>query len=491
MIYRPRLLFVEANSSARDLAQTLLGQAGFEVFCCRDAVAAARILQHHQIDLLLTDFSLPGLTGLELIAWIKKHAPRTPCLMMAEPEKQAEFEQDPALKGVTQILAKPFNFVDLIQQMKGMLSLGVSGHFKALNLAVMLQMLLLQGRSSRAFQITNKREKTHALVLLHDGEVQHASVYDSKSQALLLEGEAAFFYAMQIKNGLFSEQRFPADFSRNLHQPFQSLLMNVAKKQDEEQSDQALADAKSIRRIMVIDDDMLIRTLLKTHLRMQGFECIEMASALAAQEYLAAQSVDLIITDVYMPEMDGLAFIRWLHTQPHNCPVMIMTAVPGRDVEVFSESYDVWRYLKKPLKLDQLSGFLLELAQPECEGFLEHINTFELIQLFLSEGKPRYLQFKNQDDGTQAEVWFQNGRILHARADDLEGTDALMAIVAIKNGRFYEKEWLLPPATALAEIPPHRLLLQAARYLDAQNAYAGDAAQPTALDVYLQQLAQA
>jgi DNA-binding response OmpR family regulator len=65
-------------------------------------------------------------------------------------------------------------------------------------------------------------------------------------------------------------------------------------------------------RILVIDDDEQIRRLLRIALNRRGFDVVEANDGLSALRLLASTPVDLVITDVVMPRMEGLETIRHL-----------------------------------------------------------------------------------------------------------------------------------------------------------------------------------
>jgi len=479
MTRKPRILVVDEELELLTMTQRLLSQEGFDTSICHQPRLAAATLRDEHFDLLLSEMSLTGISGLELVLWAKKHAPRTQSFLMT-PMRMASIQGMLTSAGVQQVFKKPLDMMSLCQDLKSAVRMGVSGKFKYLNILDVLQMLLID-KTNRCISIKDKRLKTEVILILHQGEVQQASVYDSRSQEVLLTGDEAFFSVLNIKNGLFSEIAYPADFTRNIHQPFQSLTMDAAKVLDERATDKApeLNNVEfllpgHLRRIMVVDDDMLIRVLLKTHLRFQGFEVIEMESALAALQYLQSEKVDLILTDVNMPNMSGLDFILWLKEQPHHCPVIIMTAFPTEEIKQFSQTQRVWRYLQKPIQLEQLSGFLLDLASPGCEGYLENLNTFDFIQLSLLSGGRKLIQLTNTLDDTQGALWLENNAFVHATYGEEVGQNAFQEIVSMGKGQFFEKDWEQPETRSLEGISPHKLLIQATRYLDQKNHFQAD-----------------
>ncbi len=81
---RPRrLLVVEDDAGLRANLAELLRDCGFEVIVAEDGARALEILGEAGVDLVLTDYRMPGLTGLRLVEEVKRQHPRIPCILMS------------------------------------------------------------------------------------------------------------------------------------------------------------------------------------------------------------------------------------------------------------------------------------------------------------------------------------------------------------------------------------------------------------------------
>lgn len=117
-------------------------------------------------------------------------------------------------------------------------------------------------------------------------------------------------------------------------------------------------------RILVIDDDPIIRMLAGNALRDAGHQVTEADSAEAAIELLDALRPQLILLDLVMPGMGGLAFCAWLRTRARGgrVPVLVMTVLDGDDT--IRQAFDAGAsdFIPKPFKpgiLAQRVRFLL------------------------------------------------------------------------------------------------------------------------------------
>lgn len=79
--------------------------------------------------------------------------------------------------------------------------------------------------------------------------------------------------------------------------------------------------------ILVVDDSVTIRQMVAFALRQASFEVVEAVNGQDALERLKSHKVDLIMTDLNMPVMDGLSFIRNARSQPETryTPILMLT----------------------------------------------------------------------------------------------------------------------------------------------------------------------
>ena len=106
--------------------------------------------------------------------------------------------------------------------------------------------------------------------------------------------------------------------------------------------------------VLVVDDEADIRELLElTLLRMGlGVECV--GSVTAAMEFLKARSFDLCLTDMRLPDGDGLELVRYIGTNCADLPVAVITAHGSTENAVAALKAGAFDYVSKPLSLEQL-----------------------------------------------------------------------------------------------------------------------------------------
>ena len=78
--------------------------------------------------------------------------------------------------------------------------------------------------------------------------------------------------------------------------------------------------------ILIIEDDLTFATMLKTWLGKKGFEVDTAGSSSRAKKQLSARSYDLILSDLRLPDQDGIHLLAWLRNQSCTTPFIIMTS---------------------------------------------------------------------------------------------------------------------------------------------------------------------
>ncbi|MDX1434682.1 MAG: nitrogen regulation protein NR(I) [Gammaproteobacteria bacterium] len=105
--------------------------------------------------------------------------------------------------------------------------------------------------------------------------------------------------------------------------------------------------------IWVIDDDRSIRWVLERALAQAGMNVTAFDGGSAAMSRLARETPDVIISDIRMPEMDGLSLLETISTEHPDLPVIIMTAYSDLESTVSAYRGGAFEYLPKPFDVDE------------------------------------------------------------------------------------------------------------------------------------------
>jgi two-component system alkaline phosphatase synthesis response regulator PhoP len=117
-----------------------------------------------------------------------------------------------------------------------------------------------------------------------------------------------------------------------------------------------VGEKRKIRKILTVDDDRTVTTLVKSYLEKNGFEVAQKNEASEGLEYAMTRKPDLIILDVMMPIINGFNFCRLMKAEEDtkDIPIILLTSRNKlKDVEIGMEM-GAEAYLIKPLNIDEL-----------------------------------------------------------------------------------------------------------------------------------------
>jgi CheY-like chemotaxis protein len=109
-------------------------------------------------------------------------------------------------------------------------------------------------------------------------------------------------------------------------------------------------------RILFVDDDPLTLETLKKSVEIFGHEAILASSGEQAQLLIGEQAPDLILTDMRLPDMDGLSLVKIIKNNPKvaEIPVIMLSASPEMDASQVSLEAGAEEFLAKPVRLQTL-----------------------------------------------------------------------------------------------------------------------------------------
>jgi len=107
-------------------------------------------------------------------------------------------------------------------------------------------------------------------------------------------------------------------------------------------------------RILLVEDEENIRTLVKLNLELEDFEVIATDNGKGAIKYFKEQHFDLIILDVMLPEMDGFQICEQIRLTNMEVPIIFLTAKDGPSDRIAGLKRGADDYLTKPFNLEEL-----------------------------------------------------------------------------------------------------------------------------------------
>lgn len=109
-----------------------------------------------------------------------------------------------------------------------------------------------------------------------------------------------------------------------------------------------------MRSILIVEDDITYGMMLKTWLGKKGFQVASVSSIARAQKHIETESVDLILSDLRLPDKDGIDLLKWLSERGLSIPLIIMTGYADIQSAVQTMKLGACDYIAKPVNPDEL-----------------------------------------------------------------------------------------------------------------------------------------
>lgn len=221
--------------------------------------------------------------------------------------------------------------------------------------------------------------------------------------------------------------------------------------------------------VLLVDDDADVVWGIGRCLTRAGFSITASGNGSEAIQLLATRSFDFLLTDIRMPEMNGLELTNWVRK---NCPhtkVIIMTAFGSPALRQLSHRKGAIQYLEKPLDPNLLIDILLSTRNKESfAGSIDEIDLLDYVQLLLLTGRQVVVEVVSRN-GARGLLYVDSGAVRHATCGNLSGEEALYHCLSFEAGSFANLPWHEPERFTIMK-PWEFLLVEAARKRDETRA---------------------
>ena len=204
------------------------------------------------------------------------------------------------------------------------------------------------------------------------------------------------------------------------------------------------------KKILIVDDNKTVRTLLSINLRKENFEVLEAENGVEGLDVVNEQMPDLVISDIIMPQMDGFEFCKQVRTTSKvpMVPFMFLTSIDQvatelRGLRTGADDYLIKSNIKKEELVGKVQAMLNkanEYKQAEKEmqdglyGKFSDLSLVDVLQLLIMNKKTGVLTITR--DSEKAELYFDDGKMLHAEYKKVVGEEAVYNLGEWKEGVF-------------------------------------------------------
>ncbi len=117
--------------------------------------------------------------------------------------------------------------------------------------------------------------------------------------------------------------------------------------------------------ILIVEDDITFGMMLKTWLGKKGFEVSSVSNIARARKHIESQNVDLILSDLRLPDHEGIDLLKWMNEQGMDIPLIIMTGYADIQSAVQAMKLGARDYIAKPVNPEELLKKISECLQSE------------------------------------------------------------------------------------------------------------------------------
>ena len=204
------------------------------------------------------------------------------------------------------------------------------------------------------------------------------------------------------------------------------------------------------KKILIVDDNPNVLKLLNISLSKAGYEIVEAENGEVAFEVANKEIPDLIISDIMMPQMDGIE-LCWMIRENSKVPLVpfiFLTSFDDSEMEIRGFRAGADEYLNKPIDRKELLERVAELldrtqklktiedktdTKKSFAGELKDLSIVELVQMLNLNKKSGVLKIEGKGSG---EIYLQGGQLIGAKSGDLEGEEAIYELVTYEKGTF-------------------------------------------------------
>ncbi|HEV2437571.1 MAG TPA: response regulator [Verrucomicrobiae bacterium] len=240
--------------------------------------------------------------------------------------------------------------------------------------------------------------------------------------------------------------------------------------------------------ILFVDDDPDFLAMIQDFFATLGEKIWQIHCATSADqalERLKVRKMDLVVTDVNMPMLDGIQFLHILNRSHPDLKKAVITANATEEKRSACLAEGAELFIEKPRSPEGLKSIFIMLEelitwtpQKGFQGVLRRVGLQDVIQMECLGRTSSILEIHNHQ--LRGRIYIEDGRIIHAQAGDTVGEAAFYKLLALPSGEFQLQPFESPSKSTI-EGQWEFLLMEAARVQDetAAEAAAAGAAPPS------------
>jgi len=192
------------------------------------------------------------------------------------------------------------------------------------------------------------------------------------------------------------------------------------------------------KRVLLVDDEEDLTWSISKHLQKDKdiYELFSANNGKTALDILNQVPIDLVVSDIRMPEMSGLDLLLKIRDNFPATKVIIMTAYGSSELQNEANDRGCFKYIEKPFEIKELRDLILEGVQGK-KGFAGKVSDFQLSDLIQMNclGRLTNALHISKDDNAGV-IFFNDGNITHCEMGNLIGEEAFYELISWEGGTF-------------------------------------------------------
>ncbi len=237
-------------------------------------------------------------------------------------------------------------------------------------------------------------------------------------------------------------------------------------------------------KVLIVDDEPHVVKSCTRMLQLAGFEAQGVTSGAEAIALYRQSPFDLVLTDLRMPDMDGLQVLTEIREYNPDASVVIFTAYGTKESVVEALRLGAREFLEKPLDAKQLIATVRRLAEDgngtTVRGNLRTMSLPNIIQVNCAEHNQVRLRVRR--GGHEGSIYFADGNIVHAEMESRTGEEVVYELLSWEDGDFELTMNISPPRQTITT-NWSGLLMEGMRRLDERAAVSEEEIQPEPKEV--------
>ncbi len=190
-----------------------------------------------------------------------------------------------------------------------------------------------------------------------------------------------------------------------------------------------------MKNVLIVDDEkeFILSLIEGLGAYKDQFDVLAAENGKQAVEVLESKHIDLVVTDLKMPEMDGFELLEYLNANFHSMPVIVMTVFGTPEIEERLKATGTFKLLDKPISIEELEQCITKILDfTTKEGVVSGISVENFLQMIEMEQKTCLLEII-REDRKKGGFYFKEGALYDAFTGDLKGEEAAIEIIIWEN----------------------------------------------------------